>query len=95
MSPVESMHTKSAAKRNRQSTARRIKNRAVRSVLKTLAKKTRAAAAEKSPEVKTQFSTLTKAFDQAAAKGVIHKNKAARLKSRLSSAIKRATSKSK
>ena len=87
------MHTKSAAKRSRQALVRRTKNRAVRSVLKTLSKKTHTAAAEKSPETVAQFRTTVKAYDQAAAKGVIHKNKAARLKSRLAAALKRAGAK--
>jgi len=65
---------------------RRMRNRAVRSALRTLIRKYReTAAAGTDPQaVETLFRQVTKRLDQAAAKRKIHPNKAARLKSRLS-----------
>lgn len=81
---------KSAAKRHRQSLRSRERNRANKSALKTQLRKTRESIdggdLTKSQE---QFRTTTKKLDQVAAKGVIHRNKAARLKSRLSAALKK------
>jgi small subunit ribosomal protein S20 len=78
-------NTKSAKKRNRQGLERRAKNRAVKSSLKTGIKKLRdMVTAKKFNEADTELATIYKALDQAAAKGVIHVNKAARTKSRLS-----------
>lgn len=84
-------HTKSAKKRHKQSEANRIKNRAVKSSLKTLNKRVRAAAASKNAETaQTEFRLTAKTLDQAVAKGVIHKNAASRTKSRLAKALKAA-----
>jgi small subunit ribosomal protein S20 len=68
-------------KRQRQTEVRRTRNKAVRSELKTLERKVRGAGdpATASTELKKAQSGL----DKAAAKGVIHRNKAARKKSRL------------
>jgi small subunit ribosomal protein S20 len=77
-------NTKSAKKRNRQGLERRAKNRAVKSTLKTGIKKLREmVTAKKFDEAKTELTSVYKALDQAASKGVIHVNKAARTKSRL------------
>lgn len=77
-------NTTSAKKALRQNTKRRTLNRAQRSELKTILKKARlAAAAGQSDEAKTQLSLAYKTLDRAAAKRLIHPNKAARLKSRL------------
>lgn len=76
--------TKSAQKHMRQSQKRRLRNRAAKSSLKTVIKKVRAGiegsdrnAAEKA------FIQAVPLIDRAAAKGFIHKNAAARYKSRL------------
>ena len=84
-------NTKSAKKRLRQSLERRARNRAVKSSLKTQIKKV-LTAAEAGDAVATgdEFRTAAKKLDQAAAKHVIHRNKAARLKSRLSARLKAA-----
>lgn len=83
--------TTSAKKRHRQSLKRRERNRAVKSLLKTQLRKTREAADAKQAEpAQTNFKVTAKKLDQAAAKGIIHPNKASRLKSRLSKALKRA-----
>lgn len=74
---------RSQIKRNRQNEKRRLRNKAVRSELKTRVKTAVAAAetgAENSPEA---LRLAVKKLDKAAQKGVIHKNQAARRKSRL------------
>jgi small subunit ribosomal protein S20 len=74
---------KSQIKRNKQNEKRRVRNKAVRSELKT---RTKAAtvAAEQGDENLDELTRLAIVrIDKAAAKGVIHKNQAARRKSRL------------
>jgi small subunit ribosomal protein S20 len=79
----------SAKKRLRQSLDRRARNRTVRSALRTQIKKVRTAiAGGDAAASETEFRLAAKKLDQAAAKGVLHRNAAARLKSRLSKAIK-------
>jgi len=77
---------KSQIKRNRQNEKRRIANRAVRSELRT---RTKAAltAAETGEQVEAAQSSAMKRIDKAAKKGVIHRNAAARRKSRLAKRI--------
>ena len=80
---------KSQIKRNRQNERRRLRNKAVRSELKTRVKAAEAAARngdEASPE---SLRLAVKCLDMAAAKGVIHKNQAANRKSRLVKRIAR------
>ncbi len=63
---------------------RRSRNFPVKSVLKTAAKKfVESVEAGKADEAKTLLVEATSTIDKAAAKGVIHKNAAARKKSRL------------
>lgn len=74
---------KSQIKRNRQNEKARLRNKAVRSELKTRTKRALSAAeqgADNSVEVTRE---AVKRIDKAASKGVIHKNTAARRKSRL------------
>jgi small subunit ribosomal protein S20 len=79
----------SAKKRLRQSLDRRARNRAVRSSLRNQIKKVRTAiAGGDAAASETEFRTTVKRLDQAAAKNILHANAAARLKSRLSKAIK-------
>jgi small subunit ribosomal protein S20 len=79
----------SAKKRLRQSLDRRARNRAVRTALRTQIKKVRTAiAGGDAAACETEFRNTVKKLDKAAAKNVLHKNSAARLKSRLSAAIK-------
>jgi len=86
--------TKSAKKRLRQSLERRGRNRATRSVLKGQVKKvqeaTKAGDVEKAA---TELRLAAKRLDQAAVRGVLHRNAAARTKSRLAKAIKLASGK--
>jgi small subunit ribosomal protein S20 len=79
----------SAKKRLRQSLDRRARNRAVRSSLRNQIKKVRTAIAGGDATASdAEFRTTVKKLDQAAAKNILHANAAARLKSRLSKAIK-------
>ena len=78
---------KSQIKRNAQNEKRRQRNRAVRSELKTREK---AAVAAAGTENQAELLRLAiKRIDKAAVKGVLHKNTAARMKSRLSKRITR------
>ncbi|HZS76264.1 MAG TPA: 30S ribosomal protein S20 [Ktedonobacteraceae bacterium] len=75
-------NTASAKKRMRQEVKRRLHNRMVKSIVKTHISKARAAISSgENPEeaVRAAVSEL----DRAAKKGVIHRNNAARRKSRL------------
>lgn len=75
---------KSQIKRNRQNEARRQRNKSVRSTLRTRIKHYLGAAESGDADAaQTELAKVSKALDQAAAKGVIHKNKAANKKSRL------------
>jgi small subunit ribosomal protein S20 len=86
--------TKSAAKRLRQSTIRRTLNRAIKRDLRTRCKRVEAVVTEGSPEqADAELRATAKKLDQAAAKKAIHRNAAARLKSRLSARIKAAKAK--
>ncbi len=72
---------KSQIKRNRQSEIRRVRNKAVRSELRTRTKvAVRSLGTEESEAV---VRLILKRIDKAATKGVIHKNAAARRKSRI------------
>lgn len=84
-------NTKSAKKRLRQSLERRTRNRAVKSTIKTQIRKvTDAISGQNLEQGLTEFRLATKKLDRAASHGVIHKNAAARVKSRLSKRLKAA-----
>jgi small subunit ribosomal protein S20 len=74
---------KSQIKRNRQNEKRRVRNKAVRSELRTRTKVAVTAAEQGSDNSEEATRLAIKKLDKAAAKGVIHKNQAARRKSRL------------
>jgi small subunit ribosomal protein S20 len=77
-------NTKSAIKRARQATAQRMRNRAVRSRLRTFVRRARASLAEGDKAAATDaVMAAVSEIDRAAQKGVIHRNKADRDKSRL------------
>ena len=78
----------SQKKRNRQNEKRRQRNKSVRAELKTRTKKaeTAAAAGEDTAEL---LNAAIKRIDQAAAKGVMHRNAANRQKSRLTKRVAR------
>ncbi len=79
---------KSQIKRNRQNEKRRLRNRAVRSELLTR-EKAAIAAAGTDNEAEALRQTI-KRIDKAASKGVIHRNAAARRKSRLVARVRSA-----
>ncbi len=75
---------KSAEKRVRQNTKRNAINRSNRSKLRTQVKKLRSALAEHDKTESTELLNPTVSLiDKAVNKGIIHKNSAARYKSRL------------
>jgi small subunit ribosomal protein S20 len=75
---------KSAEKRVRQSEKRRVINRGNRSKVRTYIKKVRVALdSGKSDEIQSVLPETISVIDKAVQKGVMHKNAAARYKSRL------------
>ncbi len=79
---------KSAKKRIKVTEVKTAQNRMIKSALKTTIKKFEAAVAAKNvEEAQTSFVKATKALDMAAQKGVVHKNMAARKKSRLAAKL--------
>ncbi|HEX8746621.1 MAG TPA: 30S ribosomal protein S20 [Pyrinomonadaceae bacterium] len=85
---------KSAEKRVRQNEKRRDINRSNRSALRTSIKKLRAAlsGSDKSGLAELLPQTISK-IDKAVQKGVLHRNAAARYKSRLTARVNQATTK--
>ena len=81
-------HTKSAWKRQRQNEKRRQRNR---TAIKGIKKQTREVADSlhggDTGKAATGLAAAAKKLDKAAARGVIHPNKAARLKSRMAKKI--------
>ncbi len=71
----------SALKRLRQAVKRTLRNRSVKSKIKTLVKKARLTRDPKA------VRAAVKALDKAASKGILHRNTAARRKSRLMRAV--------
>jgi len=79
----------SAKKRLRQSLVRRTRNRAAKSALKSQIRKyLETLKSGNLAQAETEFRALTTKFDKAAAANVIHANRAARVKSRLSARLK-------
>lgn len=75
---------KSAIKRVKTSEARNAQNTTAKSAMRTAVKKVEAAVTlNDAPAAKEAFSAAASKLDKAAAKGLIHKNAAARKKSRL------------
>jgi len=82
-------NSKQAKKRATQSEKRRQHNASRRSMMRTLVKKVIAAIGAGDKELATkEFAAASPILDRYAAKGIIHKNKAARSKSRLNASIK-------
>lgn len=84
---------KSQIKRNGQNEKRRLRNKAVRSELKTRVKNALTTAEAGGENTAEAFRQAVKKIDKAASKGVIHKNAAARKKSRLAKRITAASTK--
>lgn len=86
----------SAKKRARQSEKRRKHNASLRSMVRTYIKKVVNAIEEKNQSLAEQcFKAAQPIIDRMARKGLLHKNKAARHKSRLISRIRKITDNSK
>ena len=78
-----------AKKRARQAEKRRRNNASLRSAVRTSIKKVlEAISSGKSEEANQAYADAVKVIDRMADKGIIHKNKAARHKSRLNKQVK-------
>jgi small subunit ribosomal protein S20 len=79
----------SAKKRLRQNLSRRERNRAQRAALRSQIRKVRVAiAAGDAQTAETEYRLLVKKIDRAASKNLLHSNTVARVKSRITKAIK-------
>jgi len=83
---------KSQKKRNLQNERRRVRNRSVRSALKTAVKKADLAVETGEGEATSLLRDASRSLDKAASRGVIHKRTAARRKSRLARGLARSAS---
>ena len=84
---------KSAEKRVRQNERRRVINRANRTKLRTSIKKFRGALKSDAGQVGALLPQTVSEIDKAVQKGVLHRNAAARHKSRLTARANKATAK--
>ena len=82
---------KSQKKRNLQNEKRRLRNKSVRAEMKTRTKRAVSTAQEGTDQAPEALRLAMKRIDKAATKGVIHKNAAARHKSRLMAKLARIT----
>ena len=80
---------KSQIKRNRQNDKRRLRNRVYRGTARIAVKNARTAIDSGVPESKAALVSAISSLDKAAEQGVIHRNNAARRKSRLVKAFAR------
>lgn len=78
---------KSAIKRVEVTKTKTLKNTIKKSALKTSLKKCNEAIVKKDPSASAILSDTAKAIDRAAAKHILHKNTAARRKSKLAKAL--------
>lgn len=81
-------HSKQSAKRNRQNIKAREKNKVQRTAFKSAVKKVHGA--ENPTAGKALLPMAMKRVDKAAKSGVLHKNAAARLKSRMAKKVNKA-----
>jgi len=86
-------NTKSAIKHIKTSERQHQRNQAVKSAARTYVKKARTAIAQQPGEAQDDVKDAIAALDRAARKGVIHRNNAARRKSRLMKRLNAATKK--
>ncbi len=86
-------NTKQAKKRASQSLRRRAQNRTVTTRVRHAVKSTRAAAAADGGKAKELLPSTMSELDVAVRKGVLHRNTAARLKSRVQKSVNKATAK--
>lgn len=81
---------KSAKKRVKVSEKKNLRNRMVKSAVRTSVKKFEAALEADPKTANVQLTATTSAIDKAASKGVIHKNAANRKKARLAKQLNKA-----
>ncbi len=82
-------NTAQAKKRSRQNDQHRARNSAVRSAMRTHIKKVLKAVHDKDkPGAQTAYREAVSVIDRVAGRGILHKNGAARYKSRLNDRIK-------
>ncbi|WP_298868068.1 30S ribosomal protein S20 [uncultured Gimesia sp.] len=87
-------NSRSAKRALRKSDVRRLRNRSTRSELRNIIKNARVAIAGDDSQATVQaLQKAAKEIDQAASKGIIHKNAAARTKSRLAKSANQAATK--
>jgi len=79
---------KSQIKRNRQNEKRRQRNRAVRTELRTRTRTVLEAAESGADDIDEKLRLAIKRIDVAVSKGMMHKNTAARTKSRLTKRVR-------
>lgn len=82
---------KSAKKRVKVSEKKNLRNRMIKSAVRTSVKKLEAAIAADPQTANAQLVVTTSAIDKAASKGVMHKNAANRKKARLAKQFAKAT----
>ena len=81
---------KSAKKRVKVSAKKNLRNRMIKSAVRTSIKKFEVAVAADAATAGAQLNATTSAIDKAAAKGVMHKNAANRKKARLAKRLAKA-----
>jgi len=80
-------NTKSAIKRTKISAKKAEKNTAAKSAMRTSLKKSKIAVNNGDENAKDMVKSTSRVLDKAVAKGIIHKNTAARKKSKLDKAL--------
>ena len=81
---------KSAIKRVKVSEKKNLRNRMIKSGVKTAVKKFQVELASNSGAANVQLSATTSAIDKAVSKGILHKNAANRKKARLARSLSKA-----
>ena len=83
-------NNRNAAKAMRQANKRRLRNRTARTSMRTVIRKVQEATqSSDGAAAEAAFKIAVKKLDQAASKKFIHRNKASRLKSRLSALVRK------
>jgi small subunit ribosomal protein S20 len=85
-------NNKAAEKRILTTERNRVRNKSAKSAIRTAIKRVHEAVAQKSADMQTVLATAYSRLDGAVLKGIVHKNTAARYKSRLTAAVNTAQS---
>ncbi|OQY11036.1 MAG: 30S ribosomal protein S20 [Desulfobacteraceae bacterium 4572_19] len=83
---------KSAKKRAKQNEKKRLRNKVIRTTMKTAIKNVRQAVESKSEDILNILNNAISVIDKSAKKGIIHRNTASRNKSRLTKLVVNARS---